>query len=294
MQAHRIGALLLTVAIGLTACGNGDGDLVESTKASDPEQPASAPGESIAVKTADSPLGEILVGPDGLTLYGFTNDSNGQSNCSGTCADAWPPLLVDEGWTVGPGLDSAVFNTITRDDGSRQLVAGQWPLYYFSGDTAPGDLNGQGSGGVWFVVSSTDVTLIQDPVPPGGDDAGADASAGQVTVQVSETALGEVLTDAEGHTLYGFTQDSDGVPTCAGDCATAWPALLVDGEPIIGEGLDPATFSTVDGAEEGTQLKAGNWPLYRFSGDAAPGDVNGQGSGGVWFAVRADGTLVDA
>jgi len=40
--------------------------------------------------------------------------------------------------------------------------------------------------------------------------------------------------------------------------------------------------------------KAGDWPLYRFAGDHAPGDVNGQGSGGVWFAMAPDGTLIEA
>ena len=40
------------------------------------------------------------------------------------------------------------------------------------------------------------------------------------------------------------------------------------------------------------QLKMGKWPLYTFSGDAAPGDVNGQGSGGSWFVVGQDGKLI--
>ena len=51
-------------------------------------------------------------------------------------------------------------------------------------------------------------------------------------------------------------------------------------------------FTLVDAVDGGTQLKAGKWPLYSFSGDAAPGDVNGQGSGGVWFVVAADGSLI--
>jgi predicted lipoprotein with Yx(FWY)xxD motif len=41
-------------------------------------------------------------------------------------------------------------------------------------------------------------------------------------------------------------------------------------------------------------LKVGKWPLYRFAGDAAPGDTNGQGSGGVFFVVGADGKLIKA
>lgn len=298
MHARILSALGLSITLGLAtaACGGGDspGDQASAgTTAPAPAAAAPAAGDTIAVTSADSPLGDILVAPDGRTLYGFTNDVDGQSSCSGTCAEAWPPVIVGPDWTVGPGLDSAVFNTVERDDGTQQLVAGRWPLYYFSGDTTPGDLNGQGSGGVWFAVG-LDTTLIEDPAPSGDqDDAGGDPSAG-ASVQVAETSLGEVLVDGDGLTLYAFTQDGDGVPTCTGDCATTWPALLVEGEPTIHDPLDPATFSTVDGAEGGTQLKAGAWPLYRFSGDSAPGDVNGQGSGGVWFAVAPDGTLIEA
>lgn len=295
-RARTLSALGLTILVGIAAaCGSNGGEVPSDqagagSTAPTTAAPAQAPaGDSVAVTSADSPLGDILVGLDGMTLYGFKNDVDGQSSCSGTCAEAWPPLTVDPSWTVGPGLDNGVFNTVERDDGTQQLVAGQWPLYYYSGDTAPGDINGQGSGGVWFVVS-VDTTLIEDAAPAGGEGGGE--AAGTATVQLAETSLGHVLVDGEGMTLYAFTNDADGTPTCTGDCATTWPAALVEGEPTIGEGLDPATFTTVEGAEGGTQLKAGSWPLYRFSGDSAPGDVNGQGSGGVWFAVAADGTLV--
>ena len=68
---------------------------------------------------------------------------------------------AEPGWAAGAGLDSEVFSTVERDDGSSQLVAGKWPLYRFSGDSAPGDVNGQGSGDVWFVVAP-DGSLIED------------------------------------------------------------------------------------------------------------------------------------
>ena len=58
------------------------------------------------------------------------------------------------------------------------------------------------------------------------------------------------------------------------------------------QGLDQPLFSTVDRPDGSMQLKMGKWPLYTFSGDAAPGDVNGQGSGGSWFVVAQDGKLV--
>jgi predicted lipoprotein with Yx(FWY)xxD motif len=279
---------LITTFVFLAACG-GKGDDTETAPFDNQDQGAdpAAAGDSVAVKSATTDLGDILVGQNGMTLYGFTNDIDGVSTCSGTCAEAWPPVIVGPDWTVGPGLDSGVFSTVARDDGTKQLVAGKWPLYYYSGDTAPGDVKGQGSGDVWFVVG-TDAKLIQDPAPAGGGDAAAAA----VSVQVADSPLGQILVDGEGNTLYGFTNDADGNPTCAGDCAGTWPAHLIEGEPAIAEGLDPAVFTLVEGTDGGQQLKAGKWPLYRFSGDGAPGDVNGQGSGDVWFVVAPDGSLI--
>jgi predicted lipoprotein with Yx(FWY)xxD motif len=281
-------------ALLLTACGGGKDTSTDTAAKSPPAAPAASAGEgdAVAVRKASTALGDILVGQDGLALYGFTNDTNGTSTCTGTCADAWPPVLVNADWQVGPGLDSGIFSTVRREDGSEQLMAGKWPLYYYSGDSVQGDLLGQGSGDVWFAVG-LDATLIKDPAPaPGTGGTPAPAPAAASSVQVTASPLGEILTDGDGNTLYGFTNDADGVPTCSGDCAGTWPAHKIEGDPVIGPNLDPATFTLVDATDGGKQLKAGKWPLYRFSGDAKPGDVNGQGSGGVWFVVAADGKLI--
>ena len=88
----------------------------------------------------------------------------------GACAQVWPPLLVDQGWTAAAGLDRSLFSTIVRKDGTRQLVAGQWPLYTFSGDTKPGDVNGEGSGGVWFAVGATGKFVKNAPASATDDD----------------------------------------------------------------------------------------------------------------------------
>ena len=111
------------------------------------------------------------------------------------------------------------------------------------------------------------------------------------SVGLADSPLGKIIVDAQGRTLYAFTNDSAGTPTCTGACASAWPAALVQGTPAIGPGIT-AAITALPAPVNGTMLKAGKWPLYRFSGDAAPGDVNGEGSGGVWFVVGADGKLV--
>jgi predicted lipoprotein with Yx(FWY)xxD motif len=127
----------------------------------------------------------------------------------------------------------------------------------------------------------------------GGDAAAAPEAGADATVGQGDTELGTVLVDAEGLTLYGLTDDTDGVSTCDGACAEAWPPLTVDG-PDLPSGLDSDLFSVVERSDGTFQLKAAEWPLYRFAGDAAPGDTNGQGSGGVWFAVAPDGSLIGA
>ncbi len=316
-MSTRFLALAAGLALTLAACGDGaeplatpagaetqSADAVEAAPQPAPaDEPAAADQSdvfTVDVLAGESELGPILVGADGRTLYGFTNDVDAISACYGTCADAWPPVIVSDDWTAGPGLDFGIFATTVREDGQRQLVAGRWPLYFFAGDAAPGDIKGQGSGDVWFAVD-LDGRLIEGA---GGENAVAPADDGAETEATAETAaavvatgsteLGEVLIDGDGLTLYGFLNDRDaGGPSCNDACADAWPPVVVDGTELPA-GLDPEVFSLMPRDDGSMQLAAGIWPLYLFAGDAAPGDVNGQGSGDVWFAVAPDGKLVGA
>lgn len=97
--------------------------------------------------------GPILVDGRGMTLYLFANDSENVSNCSGTCAINWPPLIVAYGDPVaGPGVDGKLA-LIERADGSRQVTYNGMPLYGWINDQQPGDTTGHGVGGNWFVVA---------------------------------------------------------------------------------------------------------------------------------------------
>ncbi len=293
------GFLAFTLALGACSTSSdeplataGDQQQTAVTEATPPATEASAPetaGTASALLGTNDTAGDLLVGPDGRSLYGFTNDSAAASTCYGGCAEAWPPVIVDEDWTIGPGLDLGIFATTTRDDGQLQLVAGKWPLYYYAGDAVPGDINGQGSGDVWFLVEPAG-SLITEPAPDGGGGAEeADARSDDPVVTSTETGLGAALVDSAGMTLYGFTEDVDGVPSCYEACAEAWPPVIVDELPAD---LDPAVFSVAERDDGTSQLVAGKWPLYRFAGDAAAGDINGQGSGGVWFVATPDGSLI--
>jgi len=89
----------------------------------------------------------ILVDQRGMTLYTFSKDAPGTSNCTGKCSDFWPPLLAPSAATA-----SGKFSIITRSDGMKQWAYDGKPLYLFSKDTAPGQENGNGVKGLWAVA----------------------------------------------------------------------------------------------------------------------------------------------
>jgi predicted lipoprotein with Yx(FWY)xxD motif len=89
-----------------------------------------------------------LVAANGMTLYTFDKDSSGKSNCYGDCADSWPPYLAKS----GAKAPAKGFTSIKRKDGSKQWAKDGQPLYFWVGDSAPGDTTGDGVGGVWHIV----------------------------------------------------------------------------------------------------------------------------------------------
>lgn len=121
-----------------------------SAPASESPDGSAATGEAV-VAAGESPLGIILVDSEGRTLYMFKPDSAGRPTCYDACAENWPPLLTEDEPTAGNGIAAAIA-TVDRTDGGKQVKIGSWPLYYFAGDTEPGQTNGQGQGGNWFVV----------------------------------------------------------------------------------------------------------------------------------------------
>lgn len=100
-------------------------------------------------------LGSILTDNQGMTLYIFKKDKSGESVCSGPCVTKWPPLTVAEG--MQPAAASGIPGTlgqIERQDDTYQVTYNGMPLYRYAGDSKPGDTNGQGFGGLWFVVQT--------------------------------------------------------------------------------------------------------------------------------------------
>ena len=115
---------------------------------------ASSEGSADAtVTTAESDFGPILTDADGMTIYFFANDTEGTSTCEGECLANWPPVTVEGEPAAGEGV-TAELGTTTGTDGSTQLTVNGFPAYYFIGDAAAGDTNGQGVSDVWWVFGA--------------------------------------------------------------------------------------------------------------------------------------------
>jgi len=130
---------------------------------------------------------------------------------------------------------------------------------------------------------------------PAEEEPAEEEPAGDATVAVSDTDLGEILVDADGLTAYVFLSDEQdsGESTCYDDCEASWPPVVADGEPVAGDGVDDSLLGTIEREDGSTQVTYDGWPLYLFASDAAAGDVNGQGVGGVWFVVGPDGKAIE-
>jgi predicted lipoprotein with Yx(FWY)xxD motif len=108
------------------------------------------PAYTVMIGT-ESKVGNYLVDGNGDTLYYFTRDTVGQSECNGNCIRNWPAFSVSS-IVVPSALRASDFATITRSDGKPQLTYRGFPLYTFVGDEHRGELSGEGLNGAWYVV----------------------------------------------------------------------------------------------------------------------------------------------
>lgn len=159
---RRLGLLGASAAL-FAACAGGGAATTPATTApatttpataaptTAPASPAAA-GVTLTVAT-NATLGSYVSGANGMSLYVFAKDTGTTSACTGACADNWPALTVSmlDDVTAGAGVTGSL-GTIAGADGKLQVTLGGHPLYYFKGDAAAGDVNGQGINGVWFLA----------------------------------------------------------------------------------------------------------------------------------------------
>ncbi len=171
MQRVTIGRLAMTaMALGLAACGGSVGSAgggtaapvavtTPTTATSTPSPVPTVPPVKTAVPAAAAPpaakavvvaamtaRGNVLAAAsDGRTVYTFNSDMSGSavSNCTGGCASEWPALTVASGTmlSAGPGVNGHLGH-IVRSDGRTQVTYNGLPLYFFAGDSGPGQTHG--------------------------------------------------------------------------------------------------------------------------------------------------------
>ncbi|MCS0634676.1 SCO0930 family lipoprotein [Streptomyces sp. LP05-1] len=330
MNTWRNASLAVTAAAVLaltTACGQDAGGGAGGTQAVGAAAPAGAPARGgygdgygsdtsagAGAATAKSAgqlavwdskeLGKVVTDSEGFTLYRFDKDTAKppKSACEGECATAWPVVSAD-GAKPPAGVDTSLLGKVTRADGTEQLTIGGWPMYRYAKDTKAGDAKGQGVGGTWHAAAPDG----KKAAPAGGSAEDAAGGAGAGTAEESggaaadlaglsvrdDAALGEIVVDKNGMTVYRFQKDSAWPmkTACTGDCLKKWPVVEPvgknDTEGITTKGF--VTFNRPDGLKQQT---IDCWPLYTFAGDKKAGDTNGQGVGGTWYAVSPQGKLV--
>ncbi|MFB6938986.1 SCO0930 family lipoprotein [Streptomyces chartreusis] len=287
-SSQNVGA---TAAAGDYGSGTGLGSGYDAGAAGQEGSATQAASAGELTVATNAELGELLTDSDGMTLYRFDKDvaDPAKSNCDGDCATKWPPVPANDA-KAGVGIDKNLLGSVTRTDGTKQLTIDGWPAYRYAKDTKAGDVNGQGVGGTWYALA-----------PTGKKAEGEDADLPGLSTR-KDSKLGEIVIDKNGHTVYRFMKDSPWPmkTACTGECLDKWPVIApVDAEDTEGidlKGSGPrgqgyVVFDRPDGIKQQTIDCV---PIYTFAGDEKPGDINGQGVGGTWFAIRPDGKPVGA
>jgi predicted lipoprotein with Yx(FWY)xxD motif len=170
-------SLLITfgifIAMFIAACGSSTttGGGLYGGSSTNPPAPATGGNGSAAVfstatVTVKGQSETVLTDGQGRTLYYFTADTAAQSAVSSNLAKIWPPLLFTG--SGGPTSSTSLAGklSVQTDANGNQVEYNGHLLYTFSGDTAPGQANGEGVAGMWFVVTPN------LPVQSGGSTGG--------------------------------------------------------------------------------------------------------------------------
>ena len=238
--------------------------------------------------------GEVIADGDGNTLYYFTPDAEGNSVCEDECINAWPVFHADS-IRPGDGLEPADFGTVSRPDDSNQTTHLGWPLYYFSGDNQPGDVNGEAIesfGGIWY-VAKPNYSIMQATQQLVGHD-GQNYIVDNSDNYVEGDGMTTHFTDENGRTLYVFLNDSANTNNFTEEDFSnnnIWP-IYEETSVRIPSTFNSSHFGNIDVFGR-TQLTYKGWPLYYFGQDTERGETKGvsfpdQADPGLWPVVQSD------
>ena len=175
-------AIPLASALLATACSSAATSSPSSAPAAG--SPASASTTGTVISTQAGSAGAFLTAGSGRAVYLWAEDGMNMSACSGACATAWPPVPATGMPTATGGAKASDLGTITRSDGTKQVTYDGHPLYYFAGDSAAGQTNGQGSdnfGAKWWLVASSGAKITASSDTAAAAAANAPAPAASAT-----------------------------------------------------------------------------------------------------------------
>jgi predicted lipoprotein with Yx(FWY)xxD motif len=162
MRTNRYWAAPLlagVAAAALAACGSSSpsssSSTPPSTPSSSPPSSSASTASSVVIGTRSTSIGTVLVNAQGHTLYWFAKDTPTTSNCTGSCATYWPPVLGTPKAASGSSLPKG-FGTIKRSGGQVQATYDGHPLYTYAADTSAGMTSGNdlnASGGLWWAMT---------------------------------------------------------------------------------------------------------------------------------------------
>ncbi len=183
----KLGVTLTGVAAAAllaAACSSSGSSTSTSTStgtgASASASSAGGSGASTVIKTMSGSAGAFLTDGSGRAVYLWMKDPMGKSDCVNACLSARPPVIASGMLTGTGGVKSSDLSTITRSDGTKQVAYDGHALYYFSGDSGAGQVNGQGLNGFgakWWLVAPTGAQITAAKVTVGGG-AGSPSSSG--------------------------------------------------------------------------------------------------------------------
>jgi predicted lipoprotein with Yx(FWY)xxD motif len=173
----------LAAALMVAACSSGGGSAASSTPAAGSSaagSSSSASATGTVITTASGSAGSFLTNGSGRAIYLWEMDSKDKSMCSGACAGAWPPVTATAKVTASGGVNASELGTITGSGGAKQVTYDGHPLYYFAGDSGPGQVSGQGSDGFgakWWLVAPSGAAITSSNVTVSGAIAPASSSS---------------------------------------------------------------------------------------------------------------------
>jgi len=165
LRSAVLGAAGLAAAgLLIAGCGSsstsGGGTTSPSTQSGTSAAAASSSAATVKTGTVAG-LGAVLENGQGRVLYIYTPDGKSGVTCTGSCASTWPPLQLTSGQTpmASGATQTSLLGSISNPAGGKVATYGGRPLYTYSGDSSAGTANGQGTGGIWYVVSPSGAVI---------------------------------------------------------------------------------------------------------------------------------------